>query len=162
MSSYRYLKRALLGLLVLTSSMSQVAAAAPDAPAAAPSQGMARVWFLRPSSSENAAVWGADPMIYANRAPIATIPRNSFFYRDVTAGTYSFTVQPYGVPTGAADTVGLAPGSQTYFEVQWVTTWDEGYPSGGRGDEAHSFFVLNMSPQLAQAYLPSLRDLGQR
>jgi hypothetical protein len=38
-----------------------------------------------------------------------------------------------------------------------------GYPSGGgRGGQSHSFFVLNMSPQLAQAYLPTLNDLGRR
>jgi hypothetical protein len=46
-------------------------------------------------------------------------------------------------------------------EVQWAPTWEEGYPSGG-GDLSHSFFVLNLSPQLAQAYLPNLTDLGGR
>jgi hypothetical protein len=36
-----------------------------------------------------------------------------------------------------------------------------GYPSG-RGANSHSFFVLTMAPQLAQAYLPTLTYLGPR
>src|SRR5262249_7931447 len=127
---------------------------------AAPSQGMARVWFLRPSGSANVAVWGADPTIYANGAPVAAIPPDSSFYRDLPAGTYNFTVQPYGLPTGASYPVQLSPGSQSYLEVQWEATWEEGYPGGGRGDQSHAFFVRGMSPQLGQDYLRSLHYLG--
>jgi hypothetical protein len=94
---------------------------------------------------------------------VTAIPPNSAFYRDFAPGTYSFSVEPYGTPTGDADTVQLSPSSQTYRNVQWVQTWEMGYPSGcGRGGQSHSFFVLNMSPQLAQAYLPTLNDLGRR
>ena len=57
---------------------------------------------------------------------------------------------------------GVTPGSQTYLEVQWVPTWEMGYPSTGKGGQSHSFFVLNMAPQLAQAYLPTLNYLGRR
>jgi hypothetical protein len=167
MFDYYRLKPALLGLVVLAGMIPSAMAAAPDAvapqaSAAAQSQGTARVWFLRPTSSANPLVWGASPMIYANGQPIAAISPNSSFYRDLPAGTYSFTVQPYGYPTGAANTLQLAPGSQAYLEIQWVPTWEMGYASGGRGDQSHAFFVLNMAPQLAQAYLPNLTDLGQR
>jgi hypothetical protein len=55
----------------------------------------------------------------------------------------------------------LAPGSQTYLEIQWVPTWEMGYASGGQGDQSHAFFVLNMAPQLAQAYLQTLHYLGR-
>ena len=36
------------------------------------------------------------------------------------AASGSFAVQPYGKSTGFTDTVQLAPGSQTYLEVQWA------------------------------------------
>jgi len=62
--------------------------------------GMARVWFLRPAGSINGNVWAATPMISANGAPIGDIPAGSDFYRDFQPGTYSFAVQPYGLPTG--------------------------------------------------------------
>ena len=95
-------------------------AVAAEAPAAAPAPGMARVWFLRPAGSVNGNVWAAAPMISANGAPIGDIPAGAEFYRDFRPGTYSFTVQPYGLPTGQADTVQLAPGTQTYLEIQWL------------------------------------------
>jgi hypothetical protein len=120
------------------------------------------VWFLRPSGSADGNVWGASPVISVNGAAIGAIPPDSDFYRDFTPGTYSFSVEPYGTPTGDADTVQLLPGSQTYLNVQWVQTWEMGYPSTGKGGQSHSFFVLNMAPQLAQAYLPTLNYLGAR
>jgi hypothetical protein len=122
---------------------------------AAPS-GMARVWFLRPAGSLNGNVWAAAPEVYANGAPIGDIPAGSKFYRDFRPGTYSFTVQPYGLPTGQADTVQLAPGSETYLEVQWIASWQQGYPEAGWGFAPNTFGILAMSPQLAQTHLPSL------
>lgn len=65
--------------------------------------------------------------------PSATIPAGTEFYRDFRPRTYSFTVEPYGLPTGQADTVQLAPGSQTYLEIQWVSSWYQGYPEAGWG-----------------------------
>ena len=141
--------------------ISPQAIAAPDAAAVPNGTATARVWFLRPLDSLNGDVTGAAPEIYANGAPIAALPPGTKLYRDFPAGAYQFTVQPYGQPTGAADTVLLTPGSQTYLQVQWAPTWEEGYP-GARGVDSHSFFVLSMSPQLAQAYLPTLTYLGQR
>jgi hypothetical protein len=123
--------------------------------------GAARVWFLRPLDASNGYVVGSDPEIYANGGPVAALAAGTAFFRDFPAGTYRFTVEPYGQPTGAADTVMLAPGSETYLQIQWAATWEEGYPEGS-GLDSHSFFVLPMSPQLAQAYLPTVTDLGQR
>jgi hypothetical protein len=147
--------------LAVLGAMPVPATAAPDAGPPAVSGGAARVWFLRPLDGTNGDVEGAAPEIYANRTPIAALPAGSKFFRDFPAGTYQFTVQPYGEPTGAADSVRLAPGSETYLQVQWAASWEEGYP-GGSGPDSHSFFVLTMSPQLAQAYLQSLTYLGQR
>src|SRR3954470_24370813 len=113
MRRYRLVTPRLLGLSLtvlaeLTSTAMGMAAEAPT-PATAP--GMARVWFLRPAGSANGNVWAAAPMVYANGAPIGDIPEGSEFYRDFRPGTYSFTVQPYGLPTGQADTVQLAAGT---------------------------------------------------
>jgi hypothetical protein len=52
--------------------------------------------------------------VYSNGAPIADIPANADFYRDFPAGTYRFTVQPYGIGTGETDTAKVAPGTQTW------------------------------------------------
>jgi hypothetical protein len=147
----------LLGFVALTGSLPSAMAASDMAQVAAQSPTTARVWFLRPSGANSYAL-GASPMIYANGTPVADIPSNTGFYRDFAPGTYSFTVQPYGSPIHKADTVQLASGTQTYLEVQWIPTWEEGYSTGGR----HSFFVVNMSPQMAQDWLPSLTYLGQR
>jgi hypothetical protein len=158
MRRYHFITPALLGLslVVLADFPPQAAATAakPQTPAVAP--GMGRVWFLRPAGSTNGNVWAAAPMIYANGAPIGDIPAGTEFYRDFRPGTYSFTVQPYGLPTGQADTVELAPGTQTYLEIQWLASWEEGYPEAGWGFAPNTFGILTMSPQLAQAYLPTL------
>jgi len=157
MRKYRLLLPILLGLIALPASMPVALAAFQDAHVTAPNPGMARVWFLRPAGANSYAL-GAAPMIYANAIPVADIPANAAFYRDFAPGAYRFTVQPYGSPNKKADTVQLAPGTQTYLEVQWLPTWEEGYSTGGR----HSFFVVNMSPQIAQDWLPALTLIGQR
>ncbi len=154
---YRLLMSMLLGLVAITGSMPVATAASQNVQVPALNPAEARVWFLRPTGANSNAI-GAAPMISANGTPVADIPANAGFYRDFAPGTYSFTVQPYGSSNDKADTVQLAPGTQTYLEVQWVPTWEEGYSTGGR----RSFFVLNMSPQMAQAWLPALNYLGER
>ena len=149
----RFLGLSLIALVELT--WTAIGAAA-EAPTTSPAAGMARVWFLRPAGSVNGNVWAAAPMIYANGAPLGDIPEGTEFYRDFRPGRYSFTVQPYGLPTGQADTVQLAPETQTYLEIQWLASWQEGYPEAGWGFAPNTFGILTMSPQLAQAYLPTL------
>jgi hypothetical protein len=122
---------ALLGLSLIVAVELSPEAAETQTPATAP--GMARVWFLRPAGSINGNVWAAAPIVYANGAPIGDIPTGTEFYRDFRPGTYSFTVQPYGLPTGQADTVQLAPGTQTYLEIEWLASWQEGFPEAGWG-----------------------------
>jgi hypothetical protein len=156
MIAYRQLLSIIIGLLILAGTMPAAIAAAPDAPMAAPSPGMARVWFLRPESSTIGA-YGASPLIYANGASIGTLPVNSKFYRDFAAGTYRFTVERYGIPTGEAVTAQLTPGTQSYLEVQWLPTWEMGYAG-----KTHSFFILGMSAQIAQVWLPRLAYASQR
>jgi hypothetical protein len=152
----RRLHSIVFALLVLSGAMSPAIAAGPGASTAMPAPGMARVWVLRPESSTIGA-YGASPMVYANGTPIGAIPVNSAFYRDFPAGTYRFTVERYGIPTDKPVEAQLTPGTETYLEVQWLPTWEEGYPG-----KTKSFFILGMSSQIAQAWLPTLTYIGQR
>jgi hypothetical protein len=147
----------LLGLsLVALVNLAPEGIAAAQAQTSALAPGMARVWFLRPAGSLNGNVWASAPEIYANGASIGDIPPGTEFYRDFRPGTYRFRVQPYGLRTGQADTVHLAPGTQTYLEIQWAASWQYGYPEAGWGFAPNTFVIMTMSPQLAQAYLPTL------
>jgi hypothetical protein len=131
-------------------------------PAIAP--GMARVWFFRgwDSPSGQGFVYGAAPIIFANGAQIGDIPTGSDFFRDFPPGSYKFTVQPYGLPTPQAVTVQLAEGTQSYLQVQWVASWEFGYPEVDFSFAPNTFAVMNMSRQVAQPYLATLAYLGQR
>jgi len=147
----------MLLVLCLWAASATISNAEPE-PAANP--GLARVWFLWPSDSPTGYDNGAAPMLYVNGAPLGMIRGGTKLFRDFAPGAYRFTVEPFGQPTGQAVTLQLAPGTQSFVEVQFAPTWEEGYPSG-RGLMSSSFFVLNMPPQLAQAYLPTLTDLSR-
>jgi hypothetical protein len=124
--------------------------------------GLARVWFLRGSLTPYGAVQAFAPMIYVNDAAVAAIPLGTGFYRDFAPGTYRFTVEPLGLPTGQATTVQLAAGTETYLQVDWVASWTQGYPPASWSFAPNTFAILAMAPQLAQAYLPTLGYLGER
>ena len=119
--------------------------------------GMARVWFFRQADPTGGNVYGADPIIYANGAPVGAIPQGTVFFHDFTPGKYRFTVQPFGTPTREHDTVQLVPGQQAYLQVQWEPAWEANRVGGGS-----SFTILSFSPEVAQQYLPTLNNLGQR
>jgi hypothetical protein len=125
--------------------------------------GTARVWFYRPSlTPQFGAVQAFDPMIYANGAPIAAIAAGTDFYRDFAPGTYRFTVQPLGLPTGQATTLQLAPGTLDYLYIDWISSWTQGYPEVNFNFGPNTFGILSAAPQVAQAYLPTLAYLGER
>jgi hypothetical protein len=118
-------------------------------PALAP--GMARVWLLRDNDPEEAF---GTPIIYANGQPIARSEPGAASFRDLPPGTYRFTVQSYGLPTGYKDKVRLAPGSQTYLEIQWGPSWEEGVAGGS------TFYVRTLSQELGKAYYGSMSYVG--
>jgi hypothetical protein len=107
-------------------------------------------------------VYAAAPELYANGAPLGDLRVGTSFFRDFAPGTYTFTVQPYGLPTPQATTLQLAAGTQTYLQAQWVASWQFGYPEADFSFAPNTFAVLTTSPQVAQAYLPTLTYLGQR
>ncbi len=151
-------------ILVLTDCTPQAKVTTAEAQIPAIASGSARVWFFRgwDAPSGQGFVYGAAPVIYANSAPVGDIPTGSSFFRDFPPGTYSFTVEPIGLPTPQAASVQLAAGTQSYLQVQWVASWQFGYPEADFSFAPNTFAVLTASPQVAQAYLPTLAYLGQR
>ena len=146
-----------LGLLMLAGCAAQPAGTASQAPVAALQPSMARVWVLRQPSSPGGNVAAADPMVYANGAPLARSAQGTVFFHDFEPGTYRLTVQPYGTPANLVDTLQLALGTQAYVQVQGVPNWELGSTAGGG-----SFAVLTMSPQEAQPYMQMMTNFGQR
>ena len=146
-----------LGLLVLGGCAAQPAGSASLASAPALQPGMARLWVLRQPNAPGGNVAAADPMVYANNAPLAQSAQGTVYFHDFQPGTYRLTVQPYGTPANLVDTVQLASGTQVYVQVQAVANWEMGATGGGA-----SFAVLTMSPTEAQPYLQEMKYLGQR
>ena len=118
-------------------------------PAIAP--GMARVWLLRDNDPEEAF---GTPIIFANGQPIGRSEPGAAAFRDLPPGTYRFTVQSYGLPTGYKDKVKLAPGTQTYLEIQWGPSWEECVAGG------YTFYVRTLSQELGKAYYGSMQYVG--
>ncbi|HUC10834.1 MAG TPA: hypothetical protein VL985_10480 [Stellaceae bacterium] len=128
-----------------------------------PKPGMARVWFFRPSlTPQFGAVTAFSPEIFANGTPVAAIAPGTTFYRDFAPGIYRFMVQPYGLPTSQTTTLQLAPGTQDYLQVDWISSWTQGYPEAGWSFSPNTFGILSASPQVAQAYIQTLAYLGDR
>jgi hypothetical protein len=148
--------RLCLGLLMLAGCAPQPVGTASQAPAPALQPNTARVWVLRQPNAPGGNVAAADPMVYANGAPLAKSAQGTVFFHDFQPGTYRFTVQPYGTPANLIDTLQLAPGMEAYVQVQAVPNWELGSAGGA------SFAVLTMSPAEAQSYMPTMTNLGQR
>ena len=121
------------------------------APVTAQPPGTARVWFVRTKDPEEQF---GDPIIYANGQQVGRSVPGVAFYHDFPPGTYAFTVQSFGIPTNARDTVQLAAGTQTYLEILWGGSWLVGTAGGA------TFFVRTLVPPLGPAYVKMLTDQG--
>ena len=150
---YQFTALTLLGfyLLPLVSCAPSGSALQSYAPASALAPGMARVWFLRTKDPQEQF---GDPIIYANGNQVGRSVPGIAFYHDFPPGTYAFTVQSFGTPTNARDTVQLAPGTQTYLEVLWGGSWLVGTAGGA------TFLVRTLPPSLGPAYVKMLTDQG--
>jgi len=145
-----------LCLLVLASCAPQPTVSTSQTPVSAVGPGIARVWFFRQADPPGGNVYAADPIVYANAAPVGEVKQGTAFFHDFPPGKYRFTVQPFGTPTPEHDTLQLVPGSQSYVQIQWEANWETGHTGGS------SFTVLSTTPEVAQQYLPTLTNLGQR
>ena len=159
MSAPRLIASILLGfcLLQLAGCAAPQTAATSQAQIPPVDPGMARVWFFRQSDPPGGNVFAADPLISANDAPVGQIKQGTAFFHNFPPGRYKFKVQAYGTPTGERDVFQLAPGTQTYLQVEWVPNWQTGSTVGGA-----SFVIQPASPEIAQQYIPTLTNLGQR
>ena len=153
-----------LCLAALLGCAAETTTTASQSPPPPPAPGTARVWFLRgwDSPSGEGYVYAAAPVVFANGAPLGDLRTGTEFFRDFPPGTYKFTVQPYGLPTTQETTVQLAAGTESYLQVQWVASWQFGYPEVDFSFAPNTFAIFPMSAQVAQAYLPTLTNLGQR
>jgi hypothetical protein len=153
---HRLIALALLGLCILPllscgtpgSGIQTYAQVAPQPP------GTARVWFMR---TKDPTEQFGDPIIYANGNPVGRIVPGIAFYHDYPPGTYTSTVQSYGVLAGQEAnrvTKQLAAGTQTYLEILWGSSWLVGTVGGD------TYFVRPLPPELDQAYLHMLLDKG--
>jgi hypothetical protein len=147
----------LIFLAVLAGCAPQPAPTASQGPAPAIAPGMARVWVLRQQDPPGGNIEAARPMVFANGAPVAESREGTVFFHDFPPGSYRFSVQAFGTPARQSDTVQLAPGMQSYIQVQAEPNWEQGSSVGG-----WSFAVMAMSPELARQYLPTLTNLGLR
>jgi hypothetical protein len=152
-TGYRLIAPVLSGFCLLSLAVCAPPGDVPISQAQIPAvtPGMARVWLLRDNDPEEAF---GTPIIYANGQPVGRSEPGAAAYRDLPPGTYRFTVQSYGLPTGYKDKVKLAPGSQTYLEIQWGPSWEEGVAGG------YTFYVRTLSSQLGKAYYGSMRYVG--
>jgi hypothetical protein len=124
------------------------------APVAAVAPGMARVWFLHTKDPQEQF---GDPIVYANGNQLGRAIAGIAFYHDFPPGTYTFTVQSYGLNAAQPiqkDVVQLAPGSETFLEILWGGSWLVGTAGGA------TFYVRTLPPELGPAYLRMLTDKG--
>lgn len=117
--------------------------------------GFARVWFLRQFEPTESL---ATPMIYVNGAPLAPSQPGAAFFRDLAPGSYTFTVDSYGVDANQSATLQLVPGMQPYLEIQSLRSWARFGDSSGRD----TFYVRAISADWAAKYLPAMSYLDPR
>jgi hypothetical protein len=156
MRRYRFLAPMCLGLLVIAGCAAQQAQTSWQTSIPALQPDMARLWVLR-MPSQAGFITGADPVMFANGTPVAQSTVNTVYYHDFPPGTYRLTVQAYGTPANLVDTLQLAPGTESYVQIQAIPNWEAGSTAGGA-----SFAVLTMAPAEAKSNFEAMKFLGQR
>ncbi len=117
--------------------------------------GLARVWVLRQFEPGLGVQWS--PMTYVNGAPLDSAYAGTAFYRDLTPGTYTFTVDSCTRDFNQAQTLELSAGMQVDLEVQVLSS----VSSWGCFDP-NTFYVRQIPPERAQSYLAQVRYTGSR
>jgi hypothetical protein len=117
--------------------------------------GLARVWVLRQFEPGLGVQWS--PMTYVNGLPLASAYSGTAFYRDLTPGSYTFTVDSCTRDFNQAQTVQLAAGMQADLEVQVLSS----IASWGCFDP-NTFYIRQIPPARAEFYFSQVRYTGSR
>jgi len=121
----------------------------------APPGGAARVWFIR--QFELGESIGLAPQVYVNGAPLIGAVAGTAFTRDLPPGTYTFSVETCSRDTNQSQTLALAPGTQTFLEIQVLSSF-----TSPDCRASGTFYVRQILPQTAQFYLQQVTYLGPR
>ena len=154
--------RNLLWPLSLSVCIAQLLACAPDPSVAATEAqippvpaGLARVWVLRQFEPGLGVQWS--PMTYVDDSPLAPAYAGTAFYRDLTPGDYTFTVDSCTRDFNQARTLRLTPGVQADLEVQVLSS----ISSWGCFDP-NTFYIRQIPPERAQFCFGQVRYTGSR
>jgi hypothetical protein len=120
---------------------------------AAPPPGTARIWIYR--------IWEpyitqATPYVRLNGAVAGISQPGGAFYRDVAPGTYTVTVDSFGVDESQFVTVAVVPGETVYVKVD-ANNWWAGMCLSCERD---TFYTRLVAPAMAQADMSQLRIYG--
>jgi hypothetical protein len=117
--------------------------------------GLARVWVLRQFEPGLGVQWS--PMTYVNNSPLASAYAGTAVYRDVTPGTYIFTVDSCTPDFNQAQTLQLTAGMRADLEVQVLSD----FASWGCFDP-NTFYIRQIPPEWAKFYFGQVRYVGSR
>jgi hypothetical protein len=134
-------------LLLATAGCARPPAAAPYL-SAAPSPGMARIWFYRDMNPNEIL---ATPLIRLNGAVAGVSEPGGAFYRDVSPGRYHISVDSYYQDPHNDAAVALAPDAEAFARVLPL----DGFVQGGGGSvgggyRRPNYVVWLYPPELAR------------
>jgi hypothetical protein len=119
--------------------------------------GMARIWLYRayePFQSE------ARPYVRLNGAIAGVSEPVGAFYRDVSPGTYTVTVDSEGRDVNQFTTVSVAAGEQAFVKVMADASWDSGGGGGNMGGAGGwarpTFYTRQVQPQAAATEISAM------
>ena len=137
-------------VLLLLGAVTAAVAQPPAAPYlnAAPSPGMARIWFYRDLNPNETL---AMAYIRLNGAIAGVSEAGGAFYRDVAPGQYRITVDSYVLDPHNDATVTLAPGTEAYAKVLPLDSFVQGGAAVGGGYKRNTFVVWLYPPEQGRA-----------